>query len=179
MPPQKTPAVRPALAVDTDGIVDAVLASGLFGSEDIGVVVDLLNDYFADATSSHLCLVSTDDDVIDGVAYAQPAPAADRVWYLTMIAVRPDGQRTGIGGALLGAVENALGARGQRLLLVETSALPQYESARLFYERAGYKEEARVRDFHEDGDDMVLYRKRLVRATSEAATNPASLGRPD
>ena len=55
-----------------------------------------------------------------------------------------------------------LTARGQRLLLIETSALPAYESARRFYARAGHDEEARVRDFHEDGDDMVLFRKRLT-----------------
>lgn len=162
MTPLDSPTVRPAVARDTDGIVDAVLASGLFGPEDVGVVVDLLDRHLADSSSDHVCLVSTSSDVIDGVAYAQPTPAADRVWYLTMIAVRPDAQRTGAGTALLRAVETELTARGQRLLLIETSALPAYESARRFYARAGYDEEARVRDFHEDGDDMVLFRKRLT-----------------
>ncbi len=165
------PCVREAVAGDADAIVEAVLASGLFGAEDIGVVFDLVETFFADRFSFHLCLVTTTtSDVIDGVAYAQPAPAADRVWYLTMIAVRPSAQRTGAGTALLGAVETELTTRGQRLLLVETSALPAYGSARRFYQRAGYDEEARVRDFHQDGDDMVLYRKRLIPSAATPTT---------
>ncbi|KGI68531.1 GNAT family N-acetyltransferase [Mycolicibacterium rufum] len=154
--------VRPAVARDTDAIVDAVLASGLFGADDIGVAVTLLIEHFAQPASDHVCLVPGNADAVDGVAYAQPTPAADRVWYLTMIAARPDAQRSGAGTALLRAVETELTARGQRLLLIETSALPDYESARRFYARAGYDEEARVRDFHEDGDDMVLFWKRLT-----------------
>ena len=164
--PSLTPAeplVRSALSEDGAGAVHVVLASGLFGADDIDVVVQLLDDYFAQPDLGHVCLVSATGDVINGVAYAQPTPAADRVWYLTMIAVHPDAQRRGAGTALLRATESELLAREQRLLLVATSALPAYESARQFYLRAGYDEEARVRDYHEDGDDMVLYRKRLTR----------------
>lgn len=169
MTPPGLPAVRPAVARDSDAIVDAVLTSGLFGLDDIGVVVDLLGEHFPPPASDHVCLVSGDAEVVDGVAYAQPTPAADRVWYLTMIAIRPDAQRAGAGTALLRAVETELTARGQRLLLIETSALPEYESARRFYARAGYDEEARVRDFHEDGDDMVLFRKRLTPPAAPSA----------
>lgn len=159
---RRLPTVRAAVADDRDRIVAAVLSSGLFGAEDIGVVVQLLEEYFARPSSAHVCLVCADSELLDGVAYAQPAPAADRVWYLTMIAVRRDEQRSGAGTALLSAIEAELTTRGQRLLLIETSALPAYESARRFYARAGYAEEARVGDFHEDGDDMVLFRKRLT-----------------
>ncbi len=155
-------AIRPAVPEDTDAALNTVVDSGLFGAEDIGIVAQLLEDYFAKPDLGHLCLVSANTAMLDAVAYAQPNPAADRLWYLTMIAVHPDSQRSGSGSALLSAVESELLAREQRLLLVETSALPAYESARRFYRRAGYDEEARVRDFHEDGDDMVLFRKRLL-----------------
>ncbi len=157
--------VRPGAPEDTAATLDLVLASGLFGADDIDPVVQLLGDYFTKPNLGHLYLVSANTTTVNAVAYAQPNPAADRLWYLTMIAVHPDSQRSGSGTALLSAVESELLAREQRLLLVETSALPAYDSARQFYRQAGYDEKARVRDFHEDGDDMVLFRKRLLNRT--------------
>ena len=156
--------VRPAVPNDIAAALDTVLASGLFGVDDIGIVVELLETYFSTPDVGHLCLVNANSATLDAIAYAQPNPAADRLWYLTMIAVHPDAQRSGSGSALLNAVESELLFRKQRLLLIETSGLPTYESARRFYQHAGYDEVARVRDFHEDGDDMVLFRKRLLTA---------------
>ena len=68
-----------------------------------------------------------------------------------MIAVRRDGQGGGRGAALLGHVEQALQASGQRVLLIETSGLPEFARTRAFYARCGYEEEARVRDFFAAG----------------------------
>ena len=62
---------------------------------------------------------------------------------------------------MLRGVEEDLRARGQRLLLVETSSTPQYDRTRAFYDKLGYEEEARVRDYWEAGDDLVLFRKAL------------------
>ena len=80
-----------------------------------------------------------------------------------MIAVRPASQGRGRGAAMLRHVEENLRTRDQRLLLVETSGLPQYDRTRAFYVRCGYEEEARVRDYWTAGDDMVLFRKALNR----------------
>jgi ribosomal protein S18 acetylase RimI-like enzyme len=63
---------------------------------------------------------------------------------------------------LLGHVEQALTARGGRLLLVETSGLPSFERTRAFYRKCGYEEEARIRDFYAAGVDKVVYRKALA-----------------
>lgn len=59
-------------------------------------------------------------------------------------------------------VEDDLRDRQQRLLLVETSGVPDFSLIREFYEKAGYHAEARVRDYYQAGDDMVLYRKDLT-----------------
>ena len=50
---------------------------------------------------------------------------------------------------------------GGYLLLIETSMLPGYASARRLYESAGYQREAVIRDFYARGDDLVLFSKRL------------------
>jgi ribosomal protein S18 acetylase RimI-like enzyme len=54
-----------------------------------------------------------------------------------------------------------LTARGERLLLVETSGLASFERTRAFYRKCGYNEEARIRDFYKAGDDKIVYRKGL------------------
>lgn len=47
------------------------------------------------------------------------------------------------------------------MLLIETSGLAGFEAQRGFYRRCGYKEEARIRDFYQAGDDKVVFRKVL------------------
>lgn len=59
-------------------------------------------------------------------------------------------------------VEGVLRRGGERLLLVETSATATFDGTRAFYRRLGYAEEARVRDYYAEGDDMVLFRKALA-----------------
>ena len=63
--------------------------------------------------------------------------------------------------ALLARVEQAVRALGGRLLIVETSGQPEYESARRFYAAHGYRREALIADFYDVGDDLWLYSKRL------------------
>lgn len=82
-------------------------------------------------------------------------------WNLLLIAVHPAWQGTGIGTRLTTAVEMRLAAAGARLLLVETSGLPEFAATRGFYRRRGYAEEARIRDFYRAGEDKLVFRKAL------------------
>jgi ribosomal protein S18 acetylase RimI-like enzyme len=134
----------------------------MFPPEARSFVEEMMASYFdAGRASGHACIVDEQDGRVVGVAYYQPKTAADRVWDLTMIAVQPALQGRGRGAALLAQVEQDLRGQDQRLLLVETSASAQYDLARRFYGKNGYDEEARIRDYWEDGDDLVLFRKAL------------------
>ena len=118
-------------------------------------------EYFGgNGEDGHVCVVDDEGGPL-GVAYYQPKIAADRVWDVTMIAVLPSHQGRGRGTAMLRYVEEDLRTRDQRLLLVETSSLPQYDQTRAFYVKCGYEAEARVRDYWERGDDLILFRKAL------------------
>jgi ribosomal protein S18 acetylase RimI-like enzyme len=143
-------------------VIDLVIAAEMFSADDAWLVEGMLADYFdANGDDGHVCVIDDEGDGPLGVAYYQPKPAAHRVWDLTMIAVRPALQGRGRGAAMLRRVEEGLRARGQRLLLVETSALPQYDRTRAFYAKLGYEEEARIRDYWAAGDDLVVFRKAL------------------
>lgn len=145
---------------DLAGVVELAVSSGLFPVEEVGVVQELLAEHVAGRTPLHVCLVD-DDDGLQGVAYYQPAHGVDGTWYLLMIGVTRAEQGRGRGAALMHEVERDLRNTSQRLLLVETSGVPEFAMTRLFYLGLGYEEEARVRDYYAPGDDMVLYRKAL------------------
>ena len=46
-------------------------------------------------------------------------------------------------------------------MLIETSSLPHYEPTCAFYRKHGYTLAARVADFYADGDDKLIFSKRL------------------
>ena len=103
-----------------------------------------------------------------GWAYFAPAAKADQVWDLWWIGVAPTRQGEGIGGELLRFVEAHVRAVGGRLLLIETSSLPTFDPIRRFYAKRGYVECGRVPDFYAEGDDKMIYAKRIAdRASGE------------
>jgi hypothetical protein len=55
-----------------------------------------------------------------------------------------------------------LAASGERVLLVETSGLPEFGRTRAFYLHLGYAEEARIREFYQAGEDKIVFRKALT-----------------
>ena len=153
--------IRPAAPEDSAAVIELVIEAGMFSADDAPFLEGMMADYFGDnKDKGHVCVIDDEGGPL-GVAYYQPEAAADRVWDLTMIAVRPVRQGQGRGAAMLRSVENDLRARGQRLLLVETSALPRYDRTRAFYAGCGYEEEARIRDYREAGDDLVVFRRAL------------------
>lgn len=103
-----------------------------------------------------------DDGGPVAVAYFTTERMTEGTWNLLLIAVLPTMQSQGIGAALMRSIEADLAARGQRVLLVETSGLPQFARTRAFYLRDGYEEEARIRDFYQAGEDKVIFRKLLL-----------------
>lgn len=58
-------------------------------------------------------------------------------------------------------IEDHLAARKQRVLIVETSGTDALARTREFYRLCQYDQESRIRDFYEDGDDKVTFRKAL------------------
>lgn len=95
------------------------------------------------------------------LAYVAPEKMAEGVWNLLLIAVDPTVQGRGHGSAMLDHIEGLLARRGQRMLIVETSGLPEFSGTRAFYAARGYGKEGRIRDYYQPGDDKVIYRKGL------------------
>jgi len=125
------------------------------------MLADMTTPYFEGQTVMHRWLVF-DAKGVDGVAYYVPEQLTDGTWNLLLIAVDPDEHGNGIGSALMQFVEAELARQAVRLLLVETSGLPEFDRTRSFYEMLGYEREAQIRDYYAAGDDKIIFRKRLI-----------------
>jgi GNAT superfamily N-acetyltransferase len=82
------------------------------------------------------------------------------VW-LAWFAVDPGIQGRGLGRKLLTAVESVAIEKGFRKLLIETYEHADFDKARRFYERNGFRQAGRVSDYLPDGSPMVVYARRL------------------
>jgi ribosomal protein S18 acetylase RimI-like enzyme len=160
--------IRPTRPEDMTALIALADAVGLFPPEQLDSLSDMLSDYFNDnrngdnRNGDRFWLIDDDDnDGAVGVAYCEPERMTDQTWNLQLIAIHPDRQGQGRGASLLRSVEQTLLARGGRMLLVETSGVPDFEPTRAFYRKCGYEEEARIRDFYAAGDDKVVFRKVL------------------
>jgi ribosomal protein S18 acetylase RimI-like enzyme len=154
--------IRPATPADTDALVALANGTGVFQPHEIVALREVLDDYHAaNESEGHVASVLRDADGIAGFAYYAPVAMTDRTWELWWIAVDAVRQGRGLGSKLLEAVEADLRNRRGRLLLIDTSSLPNYEPTRRFYLKSGYSRAAQIPDFYRDGDDKVLFWKKL------------------
>ena len=150
-----TTTVRDARSWDTEGIIAVAAASGLFDDGDLAAFAPMIREGVG---AEALWPVAGE---AAGAAFAEPEGFADRVWNLRFIAMLPGGRRAGGGSALLTAVEARLRGLGARLLLIDTGGGDAQAGARAFYAANGYDAEARIRDYYAEGEDRVIFRKRL------------------
>lgn len=153
--------IRLTTTDDTDALLALAEATGLFESNQIEELAQMLNQHLSDETDSQNIWFSDYDNELVGVAYVAPERMTEGTWNLYLIAIHPKHQRQGRGAMLLRYVEQTLAERGERVLLVETSGTDDFEYVRAFYRNSGYEEEARIRDFYKDGVDKVVFRKLL------------------
>jgi len=155
--------IRPSIPVDTPVLISVAAETAMFKPHEIQALQEVLDDYHADNHAlGHQCVTYEEEGRALGFAYYAPASMTDRTWYLYWIAVSKELQARGIGGSLLRFVENDIRHVHQgRIFLIETSSLPHYELTRRFYLKHGYDQLAVLTDYYADGDDMVVFRKRL------------------
>ncbi len=142
---------------DVEGVATVLDSTGLFPASLIG---EMAEPYFQ-KDAPHHWLVASEGGRVLGFTYAAPERFTAGTINLLAIAVHRSDQRRGVGQALVRGLEERLRGRGQRILIVETSGLEDYASARAFYAGLGFAQEARIRDFYRDGEDKIIFWKRL------------------
>ena len=154
--------IRATVPSDTTELLALTQGTGVFKAHEIQALEEVLADYFAaNHKHDHVAVTWEQDGQILGYAYYAPAAMTDRSWYLYWIAVRAHVQARGIGAKLLHHAEEDIRARKGRILFIETSSLPHYDKTRNFYLRQKYEVTGVLSDYYCDGDDMVVFRKKL------------------
>ncbi|MGF1484098.1 MAG: GNAT family N-acetyltransferase [Opitutales bacterium] len=136
--------------------------TGLFPSEHLESLREMLNEFFEAGDGQRRFWLTDDSAGAVGVVYCEPEVMTSGTWNLRLIAVAPPLQGKGRGGRLLEHVEEHLRTKNARLLIVDTSGTDEFASVRSFYTKHGYKEESRIRNFFEEGDDKVTFTKQLT-----------------
>ncbi len=154
--------IRAATKNDQDAILAIAKNIGLFEPEELSSLEEMFSAWVEGNLGEHpKWVVVSEAGSVTGTAYFAPEQFAYGTWNVYFIAVAPDSQRGGIGGTLMRHIEETLTNQGERVLIVETSSLPELEKARNFYLRQGYDQEARIREFYKAGDDKITFRKSL------------------
>lgn len=155
--------IRPVVSADVPALKSVIDGTGLFPP---AMLDDMLAGYLRGNGSEEIWL-AVDANGSGGepiaVAYVAPERMTSGTWNLYLIAVHRDHQGQGVGASLVRHIEQALATQGERVLLVETSGLPDFERTRAFYRTNGYDEAARIREFYAEGEDKVVFWKALTR----------------
>jgi len=148
---------------DAPAVEDLVRRTGVFNDSEIGIARELVEENLAkgEAASGYYFLFADGERGIDGYACLGPVPGAHRRCELYWIAVDPEARRGGLGRRLQHAAEAKARDLGADYLVAETSTLPAYAAARGFYLAGGFTLIAEVPDWHDDGDGLAIFRKRL------------------
>jgi len=129
---------------------------------EVEVAEELIDCYLEDQSGSgyHILVAEVDSTVTGYICYG-PTPMTEGTWDIYWMAVAPERQRQGIGGALMKSAEKEIAKARGRLSIIETSSTPLYEKTRFFHLSQGYEVICRIPDFYAPGDDKLILRKRL------------------
>lgn len=133
-------------------------ASGQFDANSIDYTLDTLDKHL-ESPDYEIWFTALENEPV-GFAYCAPEPVTSGTWNLLMLWTKEGYEGKGFGKSLVSAVEAELKSRNARLLIVETSQLPEFETARAFYEKYGFEFEAEVKNFFAEGDNKLIYTKR-------------------
>jgi ribosomal protein S18 acetylase RimI-like enzyme len=154
-------AIRPAVAADRARILAILAATGRFTEQEVGWAMELVDQALSRPGKNEYQVHVLVEKGVQGYVLLGPTPMSDGVFDLYWIAVDPAQQGKGYGQLLLEFVENEVRRQSGRMLLIETSSKRSYAPTVRFYQRAGYREISRIKDFYRIEDDKVVFSKAL------------------
>lgn len=133
-----------------------------FKPSELVVAEEVIDSYLHDPRwSGYHTLVAEVDSTIAGYICYGTTPLTEGTWDIYWMAVAPEKQGKGIGSSLMAFAENQIKKARGRLIIIETSAKPQYEKTLRFHRSHGYETVCQLADFYAPGDDKLILQKRL------------------
>ena len=150
--------IRKVKRNDVSALKEVLDSIELFPAE---MLDEMIANYFHNPDSQDIWFTSIENGKPISIGYCAPEKLTEGTYNLYAIGVRSDIQGKGIGSKMMTYIENQLRQTGNRILIVETSGAADFQQTRKFYENLNYTKEAVIRDFWEEGNDKVIYWKRL------------------
>jgi ribosomal protein S18 acetylase RimI-like enzyme len=143
---------------DIDGLKKVIDSSELFPSEYLD---EMISDYFNNPETQDIWFTNIDDNTPTAVGYCVPEKLTNGTYNLLAIGVSQNAQRSGVGTEMMTYIEQQLKQKGGRILIVETSSDDAQIGARKFYNKIGYTQMAIIKDFWNEGEDKIVFWKKL------------------
>ena len=150
--------IRAVILSDIDGLKKVVDSSELFPSEYLD---EMISDYFNNLNTEEIWFTYTENNIPIAIGYCVPEKLTEGTYNLLAIGVLKEFQGKGIAGKMMAYIEQLLKQKGGRILIVETSSDDAQQAARNFYKKIGYTQEAVIRDFWKDGEDKIVFWKKI------------------
>ena len=136
---------------------------GVFNHDEIDIAEELAIDNIekgTDKSEYQFLLCENGSDIIGYTCYGY-IRGTKNSYDLFWIVINSGLRGKGIGKRLISETEKVISAHGGKKVYVETSSKGSYFNSRQFYLKCGYTEEAVFKDFYDDGDDKIIYIKKL------------------
>ncbi len=143
---------------DVEGLKKIVDSIELFPSEFLD---EMTSDYFNNPNTQDIWFTYIENNIQVAIGYCMPEKLTDGTYNLLAIGVSQDVQRNGIASQMMNYIEQLLKQKDGRLLIVETSSDDAQIGARKFYQKIGYKQIAEIKDFWKEGEDKIIFWKKL------------------
>lgn len=150
--------VRNIRVQDLSALKEVIDSTQLFPSDQLD---EMAATYFKDECSREIWLTKEVEGVPVAITYCVPEKMTEGTYNLLLIAVHKTHQGQGIGAEMMLFLEEYLSSIGSRILIVETSSLPEYELTRNFYSKMKYHQQAVIPEFYQEGEDKVVFWKKL------------------
>ena len=150
--------IRAVSQTDINELKIVVDSSNLFPSD---YLEEMISNYFNNSDSEELWFTYIENKVPAAIGYCVPEKFTEGTYNLLAIGVLKALQGKGIASEMMNYIETVLKQKGARVLIIETSSDDAQIGARKFYEKLGYTQEAVIRDFWKDGEDKLVFWKKL------------------
>jgi ribosomal protein S18 acetylase RimI-like enzyme len=147
---------------DIQRIREMVVSTNFFYDHEVEVAVELIQERInhGESTGYHFVFAEVDGVTVAYSCYGHiemTRSCFDLYWLVT----HNDYRGMGIGKKILDETYKEAKKMGCTIIIAETSGRDHYKPTQAFYDSAGYTLEATIHDYYDEGDDKLIYIKRI------------------
>jgi ribosomal protein S18 acetylase RimI-like enzyme len=147
---------------DKENIREILHSSGFFYDFEIDVAIELAQEYIEyGPESDYYFLFAEIEGRTVGYTCFGPIACTKHSFDLYWIGVHNDTRGSGLGKILMKESEKIIKDLGGKGVYIETSSREKYIPTQRFYDSCGCDLIAQIKDFYDEGDDKLIYKRSL------------------